>query len=62
MSAPKSEVAAMLSTLPESSSFEDIQYYLYVLEKIKRGLDRVDSEGDVSHDDAKKRLSKWLAN
>lgn len=62
MSTPKSEVAAMLSTLPESSSFEDIQYHLYVLEKIKRGLDRVDSAGDVSHDDAKKRLSKRLAN
>ena len=60
MSTPKAEVVAMLSTLPETSSFEDIQYHLYVLEKVKRGLDRAESEGDISHEDATKRLSKWL--
>lgn len=62
MSSPKSEVAAMLETLPETSSFEDIQYHLFVLEKIKRGLDRADSEGTISHEEAKQRLGKWLSN
>ena len=62
MSSPKAEVAAMLDILPETTSFEDIQYHLYVLEKIKLGLDRADSEGVISHEDAKKRLSKWLSN
>jgi hypothetical protein len=62
MSSPKAEVAAMLDTLPDTSSFEDIQYHLYVLEKIKIGLDRAESEGAISHDDAKKSLSKWLSN
>jgi len=40
---------------------EGIQYHLYVLEKAKRGLERADNEGAVSHGDAKARLSKWLA-
>lgn len=62
MSTPKAEVAAMLDTLPEDSSFEDIQYHLYVLEKVKRGLDRADAEGTLSHDQARQRLGKWLAN
>lgn len=62
MATPKAEVAAMLNTLPDASSFEDIQYHLYVLEKIKLGLERAESEGGVSHEDAKKRLSKWLSN
>ncbi|MBP6299024.1 MAG: hypothetical protein KA365_01285 [Arenimonas sp.] len=62
MSSPKVEVAAMLNALPETSSFEDIQYHLYVLEKIKRGLDRAESEGTISHEDATKRLGKWLPN
>ena len=62
MSNPKVEVAAMLNALPETSSFEDIQYHLYVLEKIKRGLDRAESEGTISHEDATKRLGKWLPN
>ena len=60
MNSPKADVASMLSKLPEDSSFEDIQYHLYVLEKVSRGLARADSEGEVSHADAKLRLSKWL--
>ncbi len=30
MGTPKAEVASMLEALPESSSYEDIQYHLYV--------------------------------
>ena len=51
----------MLETLPDDSSFEDIQYHLYVLEKVKRGIERAETEGTVSHEDAKARLGKWLA-
>ena len=61
MSTPKAEVASMLEALPEDASLEDIQYRLYVLEKVKRGLERADTKGAVSHEDAKARLSKWLA-
>ena len=61
MSTPKAEVAAMLETLPDDSSFEDIQYHLYVLEKVNRGIERAETEGVVSHEDAKIRLGKWLA-
>jgi hypothetical protein len=32
-----------------------------VLEKVNRGLDRVEVEGVFSHDEVKKRLNKWLA-
>ncbi len=59
---PKTEVAAMLEALPENSSLEDIQYHLYVLEKVKRGLQRADDEGSVAHEDAKARLGKWLGS
>lgn len=60
MSSPKIEVALMLSALPEDSSLEDIQYHLYVLEKVKRGLGRAEIEGAMSNEDAKARLAKWL--
>lgn len=62
MSTVKSEVAEMLSVLPENCSLEDIQYHLYVLEKIKRGLERVEVEGAVSHAEARERLKRWLTN
>ena len=60
MNSPKVEVASMLSALPEDSSLEDIQYHLFVLEKVKRGLGRAETEGAMSHEDAKVRLGKWL--
>ena len=61
MSNPKAEVTSMLETLPDDTSFEDIQYHLYVLEKVRRGLQRAETEGAVSHADAKARLGKWLS-
>ena len=45
MSTPKAEVTSMLAGLPDDSSFEDIQYHLYVLEKVKRGVERARGRG-----------------
>ncbi|MEO8716646.1 MAG: hypothetical protein ABI423_00320 [Burkholderiales bacterium] len=61
MSSPKAEVKSMIEGLPEDASLEDIQYHLYVLEKVKRGLERAQTEGTLSHEEAKARLGKWLA-
>ena len=61
MSNPKAEVSSMLKALPDDASLEDIQYHLYVLEKVNRGLERAATEGVISHEDAKTRLGKWLA-
>lgn len=60
MTTAKAEVASMLATLPEDASLEDIQYHLYVLEKVKRGVDRADHQGAIPHEDVKTRLGKWL--
>jgi len=60
MSTAKAEVASMLASLPEDASLEDIQYHLYVLEKVKRGMERTASEGAIPHEEVKKRLGKWL--
>lgn len=60
MNTVKAQVASMLESLPDNSSLEDIQYHLYVLEKVKRGMERTDSEGAIPHDEVKERLGKWL--
>ncbi len=62
MSTAKSEVASMLETLPDDSSLEDIQYHLYVIEKMKRGVEQAESEETLSHAEAERRLRKWLDN
>ena len=61
MGSPKDEVNSLLQKLPDDASFEDIQYHLYVLEKVRRGLERAEAEGGISQDAAKERLGKWLA-
>ena len=61
MSSPKDEVTSLLRKLPDDASYEDIQYHLYVLEKVRRGLERAESEGAVSNEEARARIGKWLA-
>jgi hypothetical protein len=62
MANPKDEVSSMLKNLRDDASYEDTQYHLYVLEKVKRGLERAETEGAISHEDVKTRLGKWLAS
>jgi hypothetical protein len=55
----KHDVESLLHKLPDDCSLEDIQYHLYVLEKIRRGL--VEGEGQsIPQNDVEARLNKWL--
>jgi hypothetical protein len=60
MSTAKQEVESLLSKLPDDCSLEDIQYHLYVIEKVRNGLEAADSQGSVSQDEVERRLGKWL--
>lgn len=50
----------MLDKLPDSCSIEDIQYHLYVMEKVRHGLDVADREGTITQAEAEERLGEWL--
>ncbi len=54
------QVESLLHRLPENCSLEGIQYHLYALDKVKRGLDDTHQQGTLSQEDAEKRLSPWL--
>ncbi len=60
MSTAKEEVEALLSKLPDDCSIEDIQYHLYVIEKVRNGLKVADSQGPVTQEEVEQRLGKWL--
>ena len=60
MNTVKAEVKTLLDQLPDDTSLEDIQYHLYVLEKVRRGVHRAELEGAVKHDEVRERLGKWL--
>ncbi len=60
MSTAKEEVESLLDKLPDDCSLEDIQYHLYVIEKVRHGLEAADSQGTVTQEEAEGQLSKWL--
>ena len=62
MSAVKQEAQEMIYNLPDDCTYEDIQYHLYVVEKIKNGLSRAENKEITSHQDAKQRMDKWLSH
>jgi hypothetical protein len=60
MSTAKNEVQQLLNTLPDDCSLEDIQYHLYVIEKVRNGLEVADAQGTLSQEEVEQRLGKWL--
>ena len=60
MNTAKQDVEELLGRLPDSSTVEDIQYHLYVLDKVRRGLEDARLSGTLSQDEVESRLSKWL--
>ena len=60
MSTPKDEVRKLLDRLPDDSSLEDIQYHIYVREKIERGLKDVNEGHVLSQQEVERRMTKWL--
>ena len=59
-STAKQQVESLLHKLPENCSLEDIQYHLYVLDKVRHGLADAKQQATLSQDDVEKRLSQWL--
>lgn len=60
MQTAKKDAQELLNNLPDDSTLEDIQYHLYVLEKIRRGQDDIRDGRRCTHEEAKERLHRWL--
>lgn len=56
----KEEVRRILKLLPDDASFEDIQYRIYVCQKIERGLEDVGADRTISEEEFEARMSRWL--
>ena len=61
MSTAKEDVKALLDKLPDDCSLEDVQYHLYVVEKIRRGIERAEAETVSSQDDVERKFNKWTS-
>lgn len=62
MNTARDEVFSLLEALPADATIEDVQYHLYVLEKLKRSEERSRAEGSISHQKVEEQLALWLSN
>ena len=60
MSSEMYDVKELVNHLPDDTSIEDVQYHLYVLEKVRKGRDDISNGRHFTTEEAKGRLSKWL--
>jgi len=52
----KEAALEIVRDLPDNATWEDLQYRLYVREKIERGLADIDAGRVVSHEDIKRKF------
>lgn len=60
MAKPKVEAMKLIAQLPDNASFEDIQYHLYVRDKVERGLHDLRSKRIISQREVERRMGRWL--
>lgn len=60
MKTAKDEVRELLEGLPDDASLEDIQYHIYVRQKVQKGLDAAREGGTLTHQEVIRRMSRWL--
>ena len=61
MKTAKEEVRSLIDKLPDDCTLEDIQYHLYVVEKIQRGIVRAEKEGTLAQEEVERKFSKWTS-
>lgn len=60
MATPKEDVLRILERLPDDCTLEDIQYHIYVRQKIEKGLQDIKEGRTLSHEEVEKLMTKWL--
>ena len=60
MKSARKEVRKILDQIPDDASLEDIQYHIYVCQKIERGLQDMDDGRVLSREQVEKRMSRWI--
>ena len=58
MQSAKEEVMQLLKELPDNSTLEEIQYHLYVCQKIQRGITDVEEGRTYTQEEMEKRVEK----
>lgn len=61
MNTAKDEVRAILDKLPDDCSLEDVQYHLYVVRKIQRGIEQAENGETLTQAEMKRKFAEWIS-
>ena len=56
----KIEAENIIRSLPDDISLEDIQYHLFVAEKLRKSREQIEEGKVFSQKEVEKRLKKWI--
>jgi predicted transcriptional regulator len=56
---PREEVRRLLDKIPDEASYEDIQYHIYVQQKIDGGLAAAERGDFISDEEIEQRIARW---
>ena len=56
----KIEAENIIRGLPDNISFEDIQYHLFVAEKLRKSREQIKEGRVFTQEEVEKRLEKWI--
>jgi len=56
----KEEMRHILEQLPDNATWDDVQYHIYVRQKIDRGLDDVAQGRLLTEKEFDRRMRRWI--
>jgi predicted transcriptional regulator len=56
----REKIQKLVQNLPSEATIEEAMERLYLLYKVEKGLQQADAGQTIPHEEAKKRLKKWL--
>ncbi|MHB9139516.1 MAG: hypothetical protein ACYC4Q_08940 [Victivallaceae bacterium] len=56
----KENLKQLIKTIPDESTFEDIQYQLFIVEKLARSREQIRNGKTHTQSEVEKRLKKWI--
>ena len=56
----KNKVISLIQSLPDDCTLEDIQYHLYVREKVEQGIKAIEEGRTVTQEQAEAKVKEWL--
>ena len=60
MPTAKEEIRRMLDSLPEDATWEDVQYLIYVRERIESGRTEAREGRVIEQEEVELRMKRWL--